>query len=130
MKIRFNPESQICEVLDGETWQPLPAVDALGDYCAFEIEVPSRFFELTTEHDSGPERSFHATEQLAIDAALAYVRRELDTLVGEDDESLRVKFDRNVERDGVEDALDAALSEYGPEISYAITMVITPGATS
>lgn len=40
MRVRFNPETQDCEVLDevdGRTWTPLRSVDAPGDYCAFEI---------------------------------------------------------------------------------------------
>lgn len=41
MKVRFNPETQNCEMLDGEAWQPLPSADAPGDYCAFEVPKPA-----------------------------------------------------------------------------------------
>lgn len=37
MKVRFNPETQDCEMLVGDDWQPLKPTDAPGDYCAFEI---------------------------------------------------------------------------------------------
>lgn len=133
MKVRFNPETQDCEMLVGDDWQPLKPTDAPGDYCAFEVPAPAplaKAYALTTEHD-GPLITIHATEADATEAALAYVREELD---GHDDlrrTARREAFDLAVERDGVTDALRDALDKYGPEVRYTIDEVTLPtGAPS
>lgn len=128
MKVRFNPETQDCEMLVGDDWRPLKPTDAPGDYCAFEIPpvtVAPKAYALTTEHD-GPAITVHATEADATDAALAYVREELaerDDLRGTQH---RAAFDLAVERDGVEDALRDALDKHGPEVRYTIDEVTLP----
>lgn len=130
MKIRFNPETQNCEMLVGATWEPLTPTDAPGDYCAFEIPATLPIaYALTTEHD-GPAITIHVSEAAATTAALAYVREELaerDDLRGTEH---LTAFEAALARDGVEAALEAARDEHSPEVWYTIEEVTLPVAPS
>lgn len=119
-------------MLVGDQWAPLTASKGPGDYCIFEVParvVSPKAYELTTADAAGDERSLHATEAEALDAAVAYVRRELAPLVDDDGTPLLDKFNLAVERDGIEDALSDANDQYGPEISYSIEEIHVPTKT-